>query len=177
MKALTIGALTAGLLLFSTGCAHNSIMASNVVRVGNFFGDLGVKGDGNDVTVMRASRLRKISLWGDNNTITVEDGATIGHVEFFGLQNTVSISDNLIVRLSEIGRGNQLIRRQTVPETEVRPETYYVPPTAPASGGTAEQMTPVGEIPVEQPEPMRAEDILRRDDVAEMQPVDYTPEP
>ena len=128
MNRIVIAALTIGLLL-ATGCAHNAIVTHNSARVDEFYGDLGITGDGNNITVRRLSRINKISFIGCENTVTVEKGALVNQIEFWGCDNVVNIPETLMVRLTEVGKRNQVIRRQTTLELEpeMESETIYSP--------------------------------------------------
>ncbi len=130
MMRMLIAAVTVGILVGTTGCAHNAIVANNAMRVGVFYGDVGVKGDANNVTIMRGSRVPKLSILGNQNMVTVEEGVTLAHVEFWGLDNTVSIPETLTIRITEMGRGHQIIRRQTLWREEPRELNYYPPAAA-----------------------------------------------
>jgi hypothetical protein len=127
MMRVLIAAVAVGLLVGTTGCAHNAIVANNALRVGVFYGDVGVKGDGNNVTILRGSRVPKLSILGNRNMVTVEENVTLAHVEFWGLDNTVSIPETLTIRITEMGRGHQIIRRQ-IPWREEPRELHYYPP-------------------------------------------------
>ena len=126
MNKTACTALIAGLLL-STGCAHNALVGDNTVRVGVYFGDYGIKGDGNDVTILSDSRLTKVSFWGNNNTVTVELGVTLPHVEFWGRNNTISVPECLMIRTTEVGEGNKVILRPVTRKVIVEGERTYVP--------------------------------------------------
>ena len=153
MNRILTGVLALGLLLVTTGCAHNAIVAHESVRVGTFFGDLGIKGNGNSMTVLRGSRLTKVSFWGDHNTVTVEQGVTLAHVEFFGKHNTVSIPDTLMVRLTEVGEGNKVLRRETPPLLDSGAATIYeLPPVEEATEPYA-PTEPAEMVPVEEASP------------------------
>jgi len=111
MKRVFIAALMLGVICTATGCATNAIVANNTIRDGVFFGDLGISGDDNDVTAREGSRIRKVSINGHRNTVTVEDDVPVTHVEFVGTGNTVSVPASVIVRMTELGRENTIVRR------------------------------------------------------------------
>ena len=127
MNKTACTAFIAGLLLLSTGCAHNALVGDNTVRVGVYFGDYGIKGDGNDVTILSGSRLTKVSFWGRNNTVTVEDGVTLPHVEFWGRNNTITVPECLMIRTTEVGEGNKVILRPVSAKLSVEGERTYKP--------------------------------------------------
>lgn len=114
MKKLLAATIVVGVSLGVAGCAQNAFVGHQNGWAGVWFGDLGIKGNGNNVTVQRGSNLRKLSVWGDCNTATVEDGVTLVHIEFFGKNNTVTIPAGLLVRLTDWGKGNTLVRRPEV---------------------------------------------------------------
>lgn len=122
MKRLLSATVMLGALLGATGCAYNTLWGSNSVSTGKFFGDLGLPGNGNTVMVQDGSRLVKLSFLGDANTVTVANDAVVLKIEFFGKDNTVSVPENLVIRVTGIGRGNQVIRRPIMAS-----ETLYTP--------------------------------------------------
>lgn len=163
MNRIVIAALTIGLLVV-TGCAHNAIITHNSARVDEFYGDLGITGDGNNITVRRLSRINKISFIGCENTVTVEEGALVNQIEFWGCDNVVYIPETLMVRLTEVGKRNQVIRRQTTweLEPEIESETIYMPPEASTpTPSWSETITPAEEwSPSEESEEGPAEESL-----------------
>jgi hypothetical protein len=114
MKSLLAAAVIVVLSIGVTGCAHVAFVGHQNAYAGVWFGDVGVKGNGNNVTVQRGSGLRKLSIWGDNNTVTVEDSVTLVHLEFCGQNNTVTLPAGLLIRLTDWGKGNQIVRRPEV---------------------------------------------------------------
>lgn len=133
MKKMVLSVIALGLCLGSLGCAHNAIVADGASRADTYFGDVGVTGNGTNVTILRYSRVSKLSLLGNNNVVTVEDGAAVRRIEFWGKGNTVSLPEDLVVRTTEVGR-NQLLRRArqrtTLPEWEPS-ELDYTPAPEP----------------------------------------------
>lgn len=99
------------------GCASNAIVGTGTQRTGPLFGPLGITGHNNVVNAMEGSRLGKLSIIGDGNTVTIDDGATLRKIEFWGKNNVVSIPYNLVIRYTEVGNGNQIMRR-AAPWTE-----------------------------------------------------------
>jgi hypothetical protein len=124
MRTLLIVALSAGLLVAGTGCASNPIVGQASQRSEQYFGDVGITGHGNSLTILPGSRILKLSIIGNDNTITVEDNVTIYRIEFWGKNNTISIPDYLSIRTNDVG-SNQIIRRAR----SVREPTYYTEPT------------------------------------------------
>lgn len=99
------------LLVVGSGCSNSTLVAHNTARNGAFYGDYGVFGHSNQVTIARESRLNKLSIMGDGNSVTVEDGARVVKIEFFGKNNTVSIPFGLKLREAEVGHGNAIVQR------------------------------------------------------------------
>ena len=130
-RAMVLCALATGLVLANTGCAPNPIVGSNMVMTQQYFGDFGVTGHGNNITILPGSRLHKLSIIGDNNTLTVQDDVTIWKIEFWGKGNTVSVPEYLSVRSNDVG-ANQIIRRPytpvPLPRTTEPPPAYTPPP-------------------------------------------------
>lgn len=110
MTRVIFRGIAVGLLVLATGCAHNSIFGDGGMRSDQFFGDLGITGDQNGITVESGSRLHKLSILGHNNTITVAENVRIAQIEFWGKGNTVSLPEDMVVRTTEVGT-NQIIRR------------------------------------------------------------------
>jgi hypothetical protein len=151
-------------LMALPGCAHNVVGAHDARRSGVFYGDLGIPASRTDVRIERLSKLRKLSIIGGNNDVFVEDGASIEHIEFVGASNTVSLPEHLIVRITELGNNNEIIRRPLERKRAVRedPEIYLPdvpdvraerarrepPPTRRELPiGAAEQQTPYEDLP------------------------------
>lgn len=137
MRGTLLSALAIGLLAAAAGCARNPFVGSGIVGQRQCFGDVGIRGYDNNLTLLSGSKVRKLSIWGDNNRVTVEDGVTLSQIEFFGYGNTVSVSDTLVVRTSEVGT-NQLIRRprelrgpKDLSEWDAAAPTYPPPPAQP----------------------------------------------
>ena len=153
MMRLLAATFIVGIALGVTGCAPNAYVGHQNGWAGVWFGDLGIKGNGNNVTVQRGSNLRKLSVWGDCNTVTVEDGVTLVHIEFFGQNNTVTLPAGLLIRLTDVGKGNSLVRRPEVwdrmTETPYGPAPTIVP-LSPVGGTPIPIGTPVGPPPAQQ---------------------------
>ncbi len=105
------------------GCGANRISGDHIRQRNIWYGNLGITGDYNDITVARGSRLIKLSILGHHNEVTVENGVTLNKVEIFGDGNTVRIPEQLIVRVNQAGKGNRILRQQS----------GETPPAAPAS--------------------------------------------
>lgn len=147
MSKTVLIALAAAVLAAVTGCAStNRIVGHKLKEAGQWYGELGITGHLNEVTVRSQSRLTTLSVIGDGNTVVVEERSTLAKIEIWGGNNMISIPDNLVVRVSQVGKGNQITRRKPgpaapmrEPATEAAPK-MYVPPE------------PVGEEPPAQPE-------------------------
>jgi hypothetical protein len=137
MSKTLLSALTAAVLVAVTGCAStNRIVGHKLKEVGHWYGELGITGHLNEVTVRSQSRLTTLSIIGDGNTVVVEDRSTLAKIEIWGGNNTISIPDNLVVRVSQVGKGNQIIRRKPEPSaplrepvTEAAPKMHMPPET------------------------------------------------
>jgi hypothetical protein len=115
-------ALAAAALLAATGCSStNRIVGHNLTQTGHWYGELGITGNLNNITVQTGSRLTKLSILGDGNVVTLEDRCSLGKVELWGEANTVNIPDHLVVRIAQVGPGNQIVRHGTAPDTSALP--------------------------------------------------------
>lgn len=159
-RVILLSALATGLVLASTGCAPNPLVGNSMVMSQQYFGDVGITGHGNNLTVLPGSRLHKLSLIGDNNTVTLQDDVTVWKIEFWGKGNTVSVPEYLSVRTNDVG-ANQIIRRPDNPVAMTRtiePPPTYTPPPA--------EQPPAGQ-PAVQPPPKPADDLPPEADMME----------
>ncbi len=142
MRTAFFSALAIGLLVASTGCAPTPRVGNGITATERVFGDYGITGHNNNLTVVRGSKITKLSIIGDNNTINVEDGVTLYRIEFWGKNNTVIVPDTqFIYRTTEVG-ANQIIRRphQPLPGEEYPTATPATPtPTEPAPATSMER--------------------------------------
>ncbi len=108
----------------SVGCGANRVSGDHIRQRNIWYGTLAISGDYNQITVARGSRLIKLSILGHHNEVTVEDGVTLNKIEIFGDRNTVRIPEQLIVRVNQAGKGNQIVRRPSDAgaERQVQPE-------------------------------------------------------
>ncbi len=146
MMRCVLGASLIGMLLLSTGCAYNSVASNNSTKSGSFFGDFGVRGNGNISTIESGSKIRNLSIWGDNNRVTVEDEVTVAKLEIYGKNNFVSLPYYLDIRMTEAAGGNTIERRPRGsyistnrplgPDYQLPPRYQSVSPASPDSGGT-----------------------------------------
>jgi hypothetical protein len=125
-------------VLAATGCASaNRIVGHNLKEVGQWYGELGVTGHLNEITIRSGSRLTKLSIIGDANHVVVEDQTTLGKIEVWGSNNTISIPEDLVVRVNQVGKGTQIVRRPPAASAEPVMEPAAVP-TFEEPAGSAE---------------------------------------
>lgn len=119
--------LIVGTLLLAGGCTStNRIVGREGVHAGDWYGELGITGHVNRVTIKSGSNLDKLSIIGDMNKVFVEDRVVLGKVEIWGENNEVLIPEWLIVRDYRVGKGNRILRR--------------------APGGTIDVLSPDSEV-------------------------------
>lgn len=137
MIRTSLVALAAATLLAATGCTSaNRIVGKNLTQVGHWYGELGISGHLNKITVQSQSRLTKLSILGDGNEVVIEDHVTLGKIEIWGANNTVSIPTQLVVCVNQVGDGSRVIRRPAEVDTA---ETTV---EAPADTEAAAEPTP-----------------------------------
>lgn len=141
MARMALAALALGLVVAAGGCAQNATIGDAGEKAGVFFGDVGITGHGNTLTIQRGSRVWKLSIIGDNNRVTVEEDVTLNRIEFWGNGNVVSVPDYLVFRTTEVG-SNQIIRRPTAG----RPADW-------GEGQPMGELPPVRTLPPPQPRP------------------------
>ncbi len=127
-------------LLMLAGCASNAIIGSQLAQENHWYGELGVTGHLNKLTVLGESQLTRLSVLGDANTIVVQDDATLAKIEICGENNTISVPENLVIRESIWGEGNQIIRRPM--GWKVAADTELEPPTDAQAADTGETAEP-----------------------------------
>ena len=127
-------------LLMLAGCASNAIIGSQLAQENHWYGELGVTGHLNKLTVLGESQLTRLSVLGDANTIVVQDDATLAKIEICGENNTISVPENLVIRESILGKGNQVIRRPM--GWKVAADTEPEPPRSTPAGNTGETAEP-----------------------------------
>lgn len=99
-----------GLML--TACtSENRFVGNQLTREGRWYGEFGVVGHLNTVTVLEGSRLTTLKVVGDGNNVFVEDYVPVGKVEIWGANNEVSVPDVLFVRDSVWGHGSRVTVR------------------------------------------------------------------
>jgi hypothetical protein len=130
MTRTSLTAFAACALLAVTGCASdNRIVGHNLKQVGHWYGELGITGHLNEITVQSGSRLTKLSIIGDANHVVVEDQTTLGKIEVWGENNTITVPEHLVVRMYQVGKGTRIVRqpRETPSPTEAAVRTYAPP--------------------------------------------------
>jgi len=108
-KAGWSACVAAGLGLLA-GCVTNPIVGHGLVQAGRYKGDVGISGNGTELTIQSGSNVPKLSIVGDACKVTVEDGARVGRIEFWGAASTVTIPDNLDPIVASVGT-NRVVRR------------------------------------------------------------------
>lgn len=112
MKKAACVVLAWGLLSVSVGCGpSNRVVGDRLIKQEQYFGDLGVTGHLNEVTVLRGSDLVKLSVIGDANQVNIDEGVTLGKVEVWGSDNVISVPEHLVLRQSSVGNRTTILRR------------------------------------------------------------------
>lgn len=167
MSRITSIVLGTAALLAVTGCSStNRIVGHNLTQAGHWYGELGITGDGNNITVESGSRLTKLSVLGSGNRVTMEERCSLGKIELWGENNTVHLPDYLVVRITQWGEANQIVRhgpegvtpmpRFAADREAEAPEQPPVIQTAPADevvDESAEPDRPVAGEPAEPDQP------------------------
>ncbi len=123
------------LLLLAAGCSSNRIVGSELTEEGHWQGELGITGHLNRIIVRQPSNLTKLSIIGDANRVFVEDHVPLGKIEVWGSDNVISIPQHLVVRVNQIGKRTQVVRR---PRGMTPEEFFESAPFAPPAGEIAE---------------------------------------
>jgi hypothetical protein len=111
------------LAIATAGCSpNNRIVASNIVESNDWYGELGITGHLNQITVNAPSDITKLSIVGDANVVHVQPRVTLGKVEIFGERNQVFIPARLIIRSNIVGNGSEIIRLRPGEAPRVRRE-------------------------------------------------------
>lgn len=103
-----IGLITAVAIL-SAGCAHTSITGSGGRYAYVLYGDVGITGEDNELTVKSGSEVHKLSIMGEDIRVIVEDGALLEKVEIVGEDNEVRYPAGMLIEYSELGESNRMI--------------------------------------------------------------------
>jgi hypothetical protein len=160
MNRAALIAMSVTALLAATGCSStNRIVGHNLTQTGHWYGELGITGDNNHITIETGSRLTKLSVLGDGNAVTVEDRCSLGKIELWGENNTVNIPDYIVVRIAQVGPDNQIVRH--------RPGTARPMPrlAADRAATSTERPTNIEAAPVDElvEEPAGADQPVRRE--------------
>ncbi len=132
MTRTSLFALAATMLAALAGCSStNRLMGHNITERGRWYGELGITGHLNNLTVEAGSQITKLSIIGDGNEVTFEERCTLGKIELWGDNNTIKVPEHLVVRISQVGPGNRVIRYTPgakapapQPPAETAPENY-----------------------------------------------------
>jgi len=161
MSRILLGALVTATALAASGCTSaNRIVGHEIKQSGRWYGELGLTGHLNEITVLSPSRLTKLSIIGDANKINIDDGVTLGKIEIWGENNVVSIPQHLVVRVNQVGGNSRVVRRAPgAPLVEPPPATAQ--PFPPPALIEAEELTrpPEEKAAGQTPTPAEAEDI------------------
>jgi len=130
-----------------SGCiASNRIVGHRIHEAAAWYGELGITGHLNEITIRSGSRLNKLSLIGDGNYVIVEEGVTLGKIEIWGENNIVSVPQSLVIRKNVSGSKSVVVPRAP---GEAPPRRTSAPP--PTAQPMAEE--PAEELPAETSEP------------------------
>jgi hypothetical protein len=110
MLRTSIGLLLALTLASLAGCATNPVVGHGAVQAGRYTGDVGISGNGTELTIQSGSNVPKLSIVGDSCKVTVEDGARVTRIEFWGAASTVTIPDDIDPIVASVGT-NRVVRR------------------------------------------------------------------
>lgn len=102
-----------GLLFALSGCAGNSIIAHKTTRSAQWYGDVGITGHQNVVTIERNSLVFELSIVGDGNEVIVEDDASLAMIEVWGSNNTISLPANMHPKYRNVGDNNRVLNRSS----------------------------------------------------------------
>jgi hypothetical protein len=127
MKRMLICTLVATTLAGMVSCSTNPVVGHGAAQVGRYTGDVGITGNGTELTIQSGSNVPKLSIVGDACIVSVEDGAVVRRIEFWGTANTVTIPDNLNPIVASVGVNKVVHRPLGEP-----PATRQEPATRPA---------------------------------------------
>lgn len=104
--------LSGVVVLLGVGCGQsNRVVGDRLIKNEQYFGDLGVTGHLNQITVLRGSDLVKLSVIGDANQINIDEGVTLGKVEVWGSDNVIAVPEHLVIRQNSVGNRTTIMRR------------------------------------------------------------------
>jgi hypothetical protein len=110
VRTMLLGALLAAAQVIFAGCATNPVVGHGAVQAGRYTGDVGISGNGTELTIQSGSNVPKLSIVGDSCRVTVEDGARVSRIEFWGAASTVTIPDDIDPIVASVGT-NRVVRR------------------------------------------------------------------
>ena len=142
MRRIVLLVVPLGILSVLVGCAPGTSSVSHgTTPRARFYGDAGITGHNNVVTIDKWSRINKLSILGNANDVIVEDGVRVPLIEVWGSDNTISIPHGMIVQFRQVGSRNRLVERAprvgemppatAMPIEELPPVPVYTPPPAP----------------------------------------------
>lgn len=140
--------VTCGAILALCGCAGNSVIAHKTTRAAKWYGDVGITGHQNVLTIEKNSLVFELSIMGDNNEVIVEDGASLAKIEIWGSNNTVTLPDGMHPKYRSVGDNNKVQNRVAPWRTGADTDPTYIPPDAANSPSN----TPANPPPAEKPQ-------------------------
>jgi hypothetical protein len=139
--------LTAGLLVCAGCASDNRIVGNRTIQGDTWYGDFGIVGHLNEVTVRTGSKLHKLKVAGDGNKVWVEDHVPLGKVEVWGANNELNVPETLYFVRSVWGKGNRIVTR---PRGMTQAEFLRNPPiTYRPTDWTAAEPAPSGDVPAD----------------------------
>ena len=125
MKTGLFCTLLLGSFACVAGCVTNPIVGHGAAQAGRYTGDVGITGNGAELTIQSGSNVPKLSIVGDACIVNVEDGAVVRRIEFWGTANTVTIPDGDNPIIASVGVNKVLHRSDaqsaTPPTTTTKP--------------------------------------------------------
>jgi hypothetical protein len=140
MKSILAASLL-GVVLLTSGCTgrwktNPIVNPRGSVEARRYYGNVGIEGNGNNVTMQAGSNVPRLSIFGHNNQVVVEDGCTLFEVEIVGDGNIVNLpARHVLVRAKIWGKSSVTYRGTTLSDlpTGYRPPPEYI---VPADGTT-----------------------------------------
>lgn len=96
------------LAIMLAGCNTTYLTSSGSRYSGVYYGELGLKGEDNELTLLDGTDLTKLSVMGKDNRVVVRPGANVMKVEIVGEDNRVECPAGMSVEYTEIGEDNEL---------------------------------------------------------------------
>ena len=85
------------------GCATNPVVGHGTSQTGRYRGDVGITGNGTELTIQAGSNVSKLSIVGDACIVNLEDGGVVRRIEFWGTANTVTIPEKFNPIIASVG--------------------------------------------------------------------------